>query len=105
MFHLIAASSISLLRDFRHEVVVTLMVTGFLGAVSYPFRQAKAKWEAMTAKLNDVHAELTLQRSNCLTTLQTQGDKQIECLEKVADTLGDIRLDNREMLTHLRDKF
>lgn len=104
MLHLIS-NHLFVLSEFKHEVVVTLMVTGFLAAVSYPFRQAKAKWTALNTKLNDVHSELTTQRNNCLTTLQTQGTKQIELLEKAVDVLDGVRLDNREMLTHLRDKL
>ena len=104
MLHLIA-NSFSVLGEFKHEVVITLMVTGFLAAVTAPFRQAKAKWDAMTTKLDAVHVELTTQRSNCLTTLQSQGTDQIELLTKAVNVLGDIRLDNREMITHLRDKF
>jgi metal-dependent amidase/aminoacylase/carboxypeptidase family protein len=107
MFHLIALAnnSLSILGEFKHEVVITMMVTGFLAAVSYPFRQAKAKWEAMTGKLDAVHQELTLQRSNCLTTLQAQGTEQVNLLKKTVEVLGEIRMDNREMITHLRDKF
>ena len=108
MLHLIALASnhaFPVLSEFKHEVVITLMVTGFLAAVAYPFRQAKAKWEALNAKLNDVHTELSMQRNNCLTTLQTQGIKQIELLEKAVDVLDGVRLDNREVLTHLRSKI
>jgi hypothetical protein len=105
MLHLIASSSVSFLAQFKHEVAITLMVTAFLTAVSAPFRQAKAKWEALNAKLNDVHTELSMQRNNCLATLQSQGTKQIELLEKAVDVLDGVRLDNREVLTHLRSKI
>jgi hypothetical protein len=104
MLHLIA-NSLSVLSEFKHEVVITLMVTGFLAAVAYPFRQAKAKWDAMTTKLDDVHKELTTQRSNCLATLQSQGTQQIEFLEKAVDALNDIKGDNREVLGYLRSKL
>ena len=104
MLHLIA-SSMSLLGQFKHEVVLTLMVTGFFAAVTYPFRQAKAKWDAMTTKLDDVHKELTTQRSNCLTTLQAQGTQQIEFLKQSVEALNDIKGDNREILGYLRSKF
>lgn len=95
---------LSLLSQFRHEVVVTIMVSTFLAAVSYPFRKAKEEWFALTTKLDGVRSELEHQRSNCLATLQTQGNKQIEVLEEVAKVLTDIRLDNREIVTHLRDR-
>jgi hypothetical protein len=33
--------------------------------------------------LRDIHTEMTLQRTNCLTTIQTQGERQVEILEKI----------------------
>jgi hypothetical protein len=99
-----SSSAVSLLGQFRHEVVITLMVTAFLAAVSYPFRKAKEEWFALITKLDGVRNELEHQRSNCLTTLQSQGEKQIEFLKQAVDVLTEIRLDNREIVTHLRDK-
>lgn len=96
---------ISLLSQFKHEAVITVLVSAFLGAASWPFRTVKKEWSSLTNKLDAVHVELSTQRNNCLTTLQNQGNEQIELLGKVADTLGEMRLDNREMLTHLRDKL
>ena len=107
MFHLIALASnplLSLLGQFKHEVVITIMVSAFITAVSYPFRKAKEEWFALTSKLDGVRNELEHQRSNCLTTLQSQGNKQIEVLEKAVEALSDIKLDNREVLTYLRSK-
>lgn len=78
------------------------MVTVFLGAATWPFRKAKESWTALTKQLEDVHTELSTQRSNCLTTLQKQGDEQIKLLGKMADTLSDIHLDQKETLGHLR---
>lgn len=95
----------SIFGQFKHEAVITVMVSAFLAAVSYPLRRVKKEWFALTTKLNDVHNELAVQRSNCLTTLQQQGTQQIELLSKTVETLGEIRLDNREMITHLRDKL
>ena len=95
----------SIFGQFKHELVVTVLVSVFLAAVSYPIRRAKKEWFALTTKINDVHNELAVQRSNCLTTLQQQGTQQIELLSKTVETLGEIRLDNREMITHLRDKL
>jgi hypothetical protein len=37
----------------------------------------------------DIHQELTLQRTNCLTTLQEQGERQVELLEKIDEKLAD----------------
>jgi hypothetical protein len=38
---------------------------------------------------------------NCLTTLKTQGDTQIEVLKEVASTLKDMHLDQRTLLGRL----
>jgi hypothetical protein len=107
MLHLIAlaSNSLSLLGEFKHEVVITMMVTAFLAAVSYPVRKLKEEWYAFSQKLEDVRTELEVQRSNCLTTLQSQGTEQVKLLTKTVEVLGEIRMDNREMITHLRDKF
>jgi hypothetical protein len=105
MLHLPLIAAQSLLGQFKHEAVITILVSGFLTVVSYPLRRAKKEWFALVNKLDGVHNELTVQRSNCLATLQHQGTAQIELLSKAVETLTDIRLDNREMMTHLRDKL
>lgn len=37
--------------------------------------------------LADIHSELTTQRTNCLTTLQTQGARQLDVLEHINENL------------------
>jgi hypothetical protein len=54
--------------------------------------------------LDAVHTELTAQRTNCLDTLQRQGDKQVDLLGKSVDVLSEIRTDMKITLEHLRDK-
>jgi hypothetical protein len=89
-------------KEFRHEIVVSIMVSGFLGGVMYPFRKIKEGWKNTQAKLDAVSVELTTQRTNCLTTLQRQGDAQIEILKDVSQTLRDMHLDQKELLGRVK---
>ena len=74
-----------------------LAITGLIGALMWPFRAARKEWKALKEEQASIHAELVTQRTNCLTTLQTQGDRQIELLGKVADTLTGMALSQAEM--------
>ena len=58
-----------------------------------------------TATLLEIHTELVHQRTNCLTTLQSQGKLQIDLLGKVVDTLSDIRTSTVELNEHLKEKL
>ena len=87
--------------DFRHELVSTVLVSALIGGIVYPFKSAKKKWEGMISKLDEVHSELKAQRTNCLSTLQNQGDKQIELLRDTVKVLNDMHLDQRELLGKL----
>lgn len=53
------------------------MLTGWLGKIGWNTVQRDRKL------LFDIHTELTLQRTNCLTTLQGQGRKQLDVLERI----------------------
>jgi len=57
-------------------------VVGWLGKVLFK------SWQERHKLLTDIHTELVEQRTNCLGTLQAQGEKQIELLEGIG---GDIR--------------
>ena len=70
----------------------------------WPFKRVVAAYKEATEKLDAVHTELTTQRENCLTSLQRQGDKQIELLGKAVEVLGEMHTDSKLMLEHLRDK-
>ena len=58
-------------------------VLGFLGKLAWGSIQHDRKM------LADIHNELTLQRTNCLNTLQSQGERQIEVLEKIDDRIAE----------------
>jgi hypothetical protein len=79
------------------KTIVGIVITGLLGVIMYPLKQAKKEWVDLKASLAETHAELVQQRTNCLTTLQSQGDQQIKLLGRVADTLGEIHLSQAEM--------
>jgi len=58
-------------------------------------RKVKAAYVELTEAVQSTKDELTKQRSNCLTTLQAQGDAQVKLLTKVADTLDSIHLETK----------
>ena len=84
------------------KAVVGLIITGLLGVIMWPLKQAKKEWVNLKAGLAETHAELITQRTNCLQTLQSQGDRQIELLGKVSDTLSGMALSQAEMTGYLR---
>lgn len=92
--------------EILHEVEIGLVITIGGWALMFPVRtlisKIKEAWDSQGKLLREVHAELTTQRTNCLTTLQTQGGKQIEVLEQVASTLNDMHLQQVEMTGYLK---
>lgn len=91
-----------LINQFSHELMLSGLLT-IVGAVCmYPFRKLIQAYTEITDKLTGIHAELTRQRSNCLTTLQNQGEKQIELLDKACDTLEALHLGQVEMSGYIR---
>jgi hypothetical protein len=94
-----------LIHTFRHELVSTILVTAFIGVITMPFRKVMQAYKEAKAALENISNELLSQRTNCLNTLQNQGEAQITLLTQIGSTLQNIQLDNREMLTHLRDKL
>lgn len=68
----------------------------------WPVRKAKKEWIALKTNLQETHKELVQQRTNCLTTLQLQGETQIELLGKTVAALDGVRLDLREQMGILR---
>jgi hypothetical protein len=71
------------------------------GILLWPFRAIKSKIEEYTKQVKSVQTELVTQRTNCLATLQRQGEEQIELLKKVSSTLSDMHLDQRSMMGKL----
>ena len=90
-----------LISTFRHELVSTVLVTVFIGALTYPFKKITAAYKETQESLKGIATELAEQRSNCLTTLQGQGVSQIEILKEVASTLRDMHLDQKTLLGRL----
>jgi len=92
----------NLFYDFRHEVVITIMVTLFIGTMTWPFRKVKDFATGVKKTFDNIHSELVMQRTNCLTTLQNKSDDQIKVLEKVSGTLESIHTSQAEMSGYLR---
>ena len=68
----------------------------------YPNRAIKKEWANLNKKIEAAQEELVHQRTNCLSTLQAQGEKQVTALDKIADTLSLMHLDQKETLGMLR---
>jgi hypothetical protein len=89
---------------FDHELVSTMLISFLLAAAAWPFKKIIKTYNEAKTKWDDIHTELVKQRTNCLDTLQVQGDSQIKLLGKACDVLGEMRDDSKLMLEHLRDK-
>ena len=75
------------------KYAVGLTITGLLGVAMWPVRKIRQEWKGVKESLAAVHEELGIQRSNCLETLQRQGDQQIDLLGKTVAALDGVRLD------------
>ena len=89
------------LSTFKHEVVSAILVSLFIGVITMPFRKVMAAYRETKDKLEGISKELTEQRTNHLSHIETANDKQVELLGKMADVLTDVRLDLRETLGKL----
>jgi hypothetical protein len=82
---------------------VVLSVGGYI--VLFPIRtlisSIKTAWAVQTKALTDIQAELVAQRTNCLSTLSSQGESQIELLKETVKVLNDMHLDQRTLLGRL----
>jgi hypothetical protein len=63
----------------------------------FPLRTAVTTIRTRVKILDELKEELVEQRTNCLKTLQEQGEKQIELLSKAVETLEDIHVSQAEM--------
>jgi hypothetical protein len=74
--------------------------------LTYPIKsiikKVKGEWEKTTGQLTFIQSELTTQRTNCLTTLQKQGDRQVELLMEATGTLRSIDRSQGEMAGYLK---
>jgi hypothetical protein len=62
----------------------------------------KSEWKALKEEQATIHSELITQRTNCLTTLAQQGDRQIELLGDMSKTLTGMALSQAEQTGFLR---
>ena len=58
------------------------------GVVVYVAKHVYSKVVETKTQIVDISSELTLQRTNCLSTLQAQGYKQIDILERIAESVS-----------------
>ena len=68
----------------------------------WPIKKARKEWVSLKDTTQAIQNELAQQRTNCLATLQAQGDTQINLLTKAVDTLEGVRLDLAEQTGYLR---
>lgn len=80
---------------FVSKALIGLALTGLGGLIVWPFKKAKKEWTSLKETMASTQAELVLQRTNCLSSLQIQGEEQIKLLGKVSDTLDGLRLDTQ----------
>ena len=79
-----------------NKALMTLAVGGLGYIIMFPVRKARAEWISLKETTAKIYEELSQQRTNCLTRLQSQGDEQIKLLGKMADTLDGVRVDFKE---------
>ena len=95
----------SVLTEYALKAAVSIVVGGFITMLLWPLRRARTEWITLKEEQGKIYAELVTQRTNCLTTLAQQGDRQIELLGKMASTLDGVRLDLAEQTGFLRAGF
>ena len=92
---------VHIIGQLWQEGVISLALAAVGGILMWPIRKIKTAYKELQDAINSTHAELVLQRSNCLTTLSNQGEKQIELLSKTVETLEAMHLDQRLLLGRL----
>lgn len=93
----VAEPILNQLSPLVFKTLVGIAITGLLGVFMWPFRRMKKEWVALKEEQSLIHEELVKQRTNCLTTLQSQGDRQIELLGDMSKSLNAIALSQAEM--------
>lgn len=78
-----------------------LMLAAAGGILMWPVNKIRDAYTELKASIDSTHAELVLQRGNCLQTIQNQGGEQIKLLGKAVDTLEAMHLDQRTLLGRL----
>jgi hypothetical protein len=100
-----SASIMQQLVPIAVKTGIGLLFTGLLGAFMWPFRKAQKEWTALKQEQATIHQELVTQRTNCLTTLQSQGDQQVELLKKAVGSLENMALSQAEMTGFFRATY
>jgi hypothetical protein len=95
------AQDVPVLWHFVSKALIGLALTGLGGLILWPFKIAKKEWASLKEAIASTHAELVTQRTDSLGVLKEQGEKQVELLGKVANTLEAMHLDQRTLLGRL----
>lgn len=86
------------------EIAIVLSVGGWM--ILFPVRTLYSKVKEIVdnykESMKEMKEELITQRTNCLTTLQTQGEEQIKVLNKVSSTLEAMHLAQVEMTGYMK---
>jgi hypothetical protein len=90
------------LLQMLNKVAVSILVGATMAILLWPVRKVRKEWDNMKTEQASIHAELVQQRTNCLTTLQSQGVQQIELLGKTVAALDGVRLDLAEQTGYLK---
>ena len=96
------AEVVPVLMPYIVKALVGLALTGIGALLVWPFKKVRKEYISLKQAINNTQAELIMQRTNCLQTLQNQGDKQIELLGEVAGTLSSIHLDQKEQMGYIK---
>lgn len=91
----------SLVSQFGHEIVITVLVTVFLAIIVWPIKRAKKEWISLREQIGGVAQELSVQRNNCLKTIQEHSSNQVELQKKTNEILEEIKLDQRELVVRI----
>ena len=86
----------SALQPYLAKAFVSLVVAGIGALMLWPVRKIRKEWVSLKDAVVATKQELEQQRTNCLATLQKQGDAQIILLTKMSDTLDGVRMDFKE---------
>lgn len=91
----------SLVIQAVHEAEIGVVLTAGGWLLMFPIRNLAEKvkkfLESYEHRLDRMESELTTQRTNCLATLQKQGDEQIKTLDRMASTLDKMHESQIEM--------
>jgi hypothetical protein len=79
-----------------YRIFFSLLVAGAGALIMWPIRKARTEWLSLRESIAETKNELEHQRTNCLATLQIQGQDQVNLLGKVCTTLDGVRLDLKE---------